>query len=428
MTVSWSANAALTLAGPPTGVSSFVAAATLPDGTAEKPTIYGGFAETADSPCNNRDNVSTCNTCTGAGMFPCNQASIYPSLKVKMSFTSSEAVPGGTVVLIKNADGPISISPQITGNQINFEVPWTSLCTLLGVGNCTLSSGASANLTFGIDTAGGTTMGENLIIKVVYSAIDTNKRYTEACPPGVKPDAVDLGYCYVNIIPGDEKVYTDELTTISSYPTSPNSDLDYSGLIFFYAPVTGSRTAALTAMTNASNNFFIPVNTTSSPPTISDNRVLDLQNEQDYCFVMGNQDVAGNIFYFTNPADFNEEELCDTPSKVVGLLDDKSCFIATAAFGSQMAPEVDTFRHFRNEFLLTNLWGRTFVKAYYKYSPPFANFISRNEILRSSARVALWPLLAFAKTSLRFGVWLTFSALLIGSFLLVSFVQRIRKT
>jgi hypothetical protein len=68
------------------------------------------------------------------------------------------------------------------------------------------------------------------------------------------------------------------------------------------------------------------------------------------------------------------------------------CFIATAAFGSPMAPEVAMLRAFRDSCLLTNSPGRLFVEFYYWISPPIADFISGDESLRQITRIILWPL------------------------------------
>ncbi|RXT04527.1 CFI-box-CTERM domain-containing protein [Ammoniphilus sp. CFH 90114] len=70
------------------------------------------------------------------------------------------------------------------------------------------------------------------------------------------------------------------------------------------------------------------------------------------------------------------------------------CFIATAAFGSKFMPAVTLLRAFRDEFLLTNPAGQAFVKTYYTYSPPIAQFIAESEFLKGLVRVLLSPIVA----------------------------------
>ncbi len=69
----------------------------------------------------------------------------------------------------------------------------------------------------------------------------------------------------------------------------------------------------------------------------------------------------------------------------------EGCFIATAAYGSYMAQDVVVLRQFRDNYLLTNFPGRFFVKYYYRYSPPIANFIAPHPVLRAVVRFLLTP-------------------------------------
>lgn len=69
---------------------------------------------------------------------------------------------------------------------------------------------------------------------------------------------------------------------------------------------------------------------------------------------------------------------------------DPSCFIATAAYGSPLDSRIDALRWFRDSYLITNDIGRAFVKAYYRNSPPLANWIAERPNVRTVVRGALW--------------------------------------
>lgn len=97
------------------------------------------------------------------------------------------------------------------------------------------------------------------------------------------------------------------------------------------------------------------------------------------------------------------------------------CFIATAAYGSYLHPEVQLLRNFRDQHLLTNAPGRAFVAIYYRCSPPLADFIGRHTVLRIMTRLLLTPLVvAFVYPLVSAG----FMLLLIGTVL----ISRQRRT
>jgi hypothetical protein len=77
------------------------------------------------------------------------------------------------------------------------------------------------------------------------------------------------------------------------------------------------------------------------------------------------------------------------------------CFIATAAYGSYMQPEVKLLRRFRDRRLLTNRPGQWLVKQYYRYSPPMADIIAEHDGLRAVSRAVLTPLVY----SIKYPVW-----------------------
>ncbi|MGH7407133.1 MAG: CFI-box-CTERM domain-containing protein, partial [Candidatus Methylomirabilales bacterium] len=86
------------------------------------------------------------------------------------------------------------------------------------------------------------------------------------------------------------------------------------------------------------------------------------------------------------------------------------CFIATAAYGSALEPQVVLLRAFRDRYLVTNPPGQAFVQWYYRTSPPLAARIGQSAPLRGLVRAMLWPLVGLA--------WLAFHPAVGGSILM----------
>ena len=89
-----------------------------------------------------------------------------------------------------------------------------------------------------------------------------------------------------------------------------------------------------------------------------------------------------------------------------------TCVIATAAYGSEMAPEVQYLREFRDETVLSTFAGSSFMDAfnsfYYSWSPGVADSIREDDQARAFTRGMIVPLLGVLSVSSSVYVLLSF--------------------
>lgn len=62
------------------------------------------------------------------------------------------------------------------------------------------------------------------------------------------------------------------------------------------------------------------------------------------------------------------------------------CYIASACYGNEFAPEVLHLKLFRDNILAKNYFGRLFIKTYYLVSPPIAEKLKNKEKLNAFIR------------------------------------------
>jgi hypothetical protein len=148
------------------------------------------------------------------------------------------------------------------------------------------------------------------------------------------------------------------------------------------------RIRANDPITDANFDASMPVSVHVAPDAPGAPQSFDLMNllpETDYSVGIRAYDGCHNtgalaIVNFT------------TGQRVNGSVD--ACFVATAAYGSLMANDVELLRHFRDSVLETNVLGELGVEAYYTFGPAAAAVIGESDLLRTSARGALRPLIA----------------------------------
>ena len=79
-----------------------------------------------------------------------------------------------------------------------------------------------------------------------------------------------------------------------------------------------------------------------------------------------------------------------TAPRKIGEVD--ACFVATAAYGSLLANDVEMLRRFRDRMLKHSVLGELAVETYYTFGPTVAGVVGESDLLRATARQLLTPL------------------------------------
>jgi hypothetical protein len=157
--------------------------------------------------------------------------------------------------------------------------------------------------------------------------------------------------------------------------------------------MSGSATNG-TDYTTVNGSVIIPASTASATVTITP--IEDSINEGKETAILT---LSPDVTYFVGSSDSATVTIADndSPPPVFGGGGGGGCFIATAAYGTPMADDVRYLRAFRDEYLQTNDAGRWLVTQYYKYSPPLADYLRQNHVLRSVVRGGLSPLIGLSR-------------------------------
>ncbi len=370
--------------------------------------IYGGISgDTAG--CSSSE---VCDTCTGThvsyptGRFPCNFRSVTPSLELQITLSATSVSGTFSAKFGSTALTVTTPTTLVAGQNFTVDISWSELCSKIG-SSATCDNSFTGIISLGFDTNTDGTLDDKKDIKIHFANVPVTLAsgfgLTQECPSTDPDDTKNYGFCYFSFQAGDGKVYVQDMAVGQNFPETLAANVPYKYLrVFFEAQQSGDNDATtLGTIKNTSESIAMNV----SGLGLDDERITDLDNGTRYCFIAANEDHSGNIFYYADAAnDSATTPYCATPNEVKGLLDDKSkCFIATAAFGSSMSSEVQSFRSFRDQFLMTNSLGRLLVKSYYQLSPPIANWIKNHYWARAAVRGILWPVLLVARASNEFG-------------------------
>lgn len=98
----------------------------------------------------------------------------------------------------------------------------------------------------------------------------------------------------------------------------------------------------------------------------------------------GTTEIVGTTEPASAPADVNKKG--------------GGCLIATAAFGSELAPQIQQLRETRDRVLLSTQSGTTFITGfnqfYYSFSPTVADWERENPVFKEIVKASITPLIA----------------------------------
>lgn len=389
--------------------------------------LYTGLTDTVCS-APDANAFYTCDSCAtltnpASAPFVCSKTQMDPNGNLAVIVRSS------TVALFSTGTPAFKVTYGSAGTTITFDtahtsttfaantdltlsIPWNQICSSLGASGCTKSI-SPTDLTISI-TNGTTT--ESVVLnlshryatraQMIAANPSSNNGYMTFSTNCTNANTYEL-ICGYKVFPGDEKAFVldpvhNDVNTTSAVPsldgTNPVTMADVSGQKYKYIRLF-YRNDNFAAITPASGYANIDWNVGSN--TLGAQTISDLSNDVEYFFEAASVDQGGITSFFADPASLNPTTSANlaagtyfqsaTPGPVYGLLEGNKCFIATAAYGTEMAPQIEWLRKFRNKYLLNNKLGLLFVRTYYKYSPPIADFIAKHEWIRMATRWALTP-------------------------------------
>ena len=426
--------------------------------------VLGGIAGTCTG-----TTTTTCSSCTvidnsGSAVTdanrlkPCNDARINGNLILQLTIQSDSQATGYPTITLGSTTGTTTNNALNTnpgsvtkGNPGTIEIPWRTLCGLMTVtggtidgSTCELSAADTASATF---TVGMKTVNDG----GAFASGDDVATITVKIVKGPSADYLATltsnGITYFEMTSGDNKGSVSKFScpTNSGFPTGTNVQFKWVRALFEQRPDANTNVwykinqgsphtdLAIEGTGNCNGGITISPIAVTSGQFLSgtETKSVSIENDKVYDFKLAVVDEARNAYYYTpdgiagaqatdtdcqldngtsNPSAIGGSGMyeCHTirPAVVAGVLANKvNCFIATASYGSPMAGEVDTFRHFRDTYLIPTKLGLKFVRWYYNNGPVYAHYIAQSDTYRAVARGFLWLPLQFAKISVNYGLF-----------------------
>jgi len=185
------------------------------------------------------------------------------------------------------------------------------------------------------------------------------------------------------------------LATIAQ--VTPSSDGNYSTTVKAAGMISAEGDYTVKAKWGAqSNQTTFKYGGSSGAPVVEEEtpeptqtEVIEIDEEPD----VDEEPVMESAQPVCGPGTVLENGVCVVEDKKKG----GGCLIATAAFGSEMAPQVQFLREIRDNTVLQTESGTSFMTGfnqfYYSFSPVVADYERENPAFREAVKIAITPML-----------------------------------
>ncbi len=197
---------------------------------------------------------------------------------------------------------------------------------------------------------------------------------------------------------------TQTIVSVSTLPTTTSTTATFTSWMVQPTTSTTSRTNTIVIVSTSSTTTTVTATSTLNYPTVT--------------VILGNTSfIATTTFSPTVTLISVRTSVTPTTSVSTSILATttvttttvgvtRPCVIASVAYGSQLAPEVQFLRMFRDRAVLSTLAGAQFMRVfnafYYSFSPKVAELTGASPALQAITRVFMYPLVA----SLRSAEWM----------------------
>ena len=174
---------------------------------------------------------------------------------------------------------------------------------------------------------------------------------------------------------------------------SPSSDGNYSDSFTAGGMISAEGDYTVKAKWGAqSNQTVFKYGGSSGAPVVEEEVPEPTQTEVDEESEVDEEPVMESSQPVCGPGTVLKNNVCVAEQQSGG-----GCLIATAAFGSEMAPQVQFLREIRDGTVLQTQSGSTFMTGfnqfYYSFSPAIADYERENPAFKETVKIAITPML-----------------------------------